>query len=125
MKKINLSYFQYDWLFLKYPGLKNAYQWYQNNYLDYQFLKKIKLFKKYFYSNNINGNFDIFFIGAMPDQLNNNFNKFINLYCITKSYSISDTKIFQIQINNLNNNSFLSSIYDKYKPQEFLKIQDI
>lgn len=128
MKKDFLNYLQYDWLFLKYPGFKNAFQWYKNNYLNYQFLTKIKLFKKYFYLNDVDGGvFDIFFIGAMPDQLNDNFSNFINLYCIIKKDYYTENKIFQIQTHNntINDNIFLTSIYDKYNPQEFLKIQDI
>ena len=125
MKKININYFQYDWLFNRYPGLKQAYQWYQHNYQNYQFLKKLKLFKKYTYFNNFESQFNLFFIGAKLDD-SQPLDNLIQLYAIKKGKYNTQTIIYYLKVKNFNviENPLKEFLYNT-KQEEFLKIQDI
>ena len=125
MKQIDTNYFQYDILFQKYPGMKQAYQWYQNNSHKYQFLNKIKLFKKYFYTNKVKGDCDIYFIGALPDDLDDNF---INLYALETHYDQLKPIMFQLIVQDftIKDTELKYFLYDSYKnPEEYLQVTDI
>lgn len=104
MNTIDINYLKFQRIFIKWPKIKNAYDWWKENNKQYPYLNSIKLFKKYemkFYRKTY------YFIGFYPSTNNLLQCHTIEYFDKTEKYSIFEINFKSKKAFNIFKNNFI------------------